>query len=56
MTVLFYDFLLTLKDEVKNVIGIALQLAYRPFERSNMLGTDINHGVGRKRRSLRGIH
>jgi hypothetical protein len=55
-TILFYDFLLTLPDEVSHVISIALRQAYHPScDRSNMLGMGRNHGVCRQNRSLCGI-
>lgn len=43
MTILFYDSLLILEDEVDNVIGVVLRLGYHPSGRSNMLGTNRNH-------------
>jgi hypothetical protein len=45
-TVFFYDFFLTLPDEVSHAIGILLRQVYRPVcERLNTLGTGGNHGV-----------
>jgi len=37
--IFFYDFLLTLGDEVSRVIGVSPRYVYRPpYERSNTLG------------------
>ena len=49
-TVFFYDFLLTLADEVSHVVSVTLcRVRYPSCERSNMLGTGGNHGVRRER-------
>ena len=42
-TILFYDFLLTLGDEVSHVITVSLRYIHSP--RSNTLGTGGNRGV-----------
>jgi hypothetical protein len=45
-TILFYDFLLTLPDEVSHAINDALrQPYYLSRDRSDMAGTGPNHGV-----------
>jgi len=44
--IFFYDFFLTLADEVSRVIAVPARQVYRPpRERSNTLGTGGNHGV-----------
>ena len=50
-TIFFYDFFLTLPDEVSHVIRVSLRYVYSPSrERSNTLGTGRNHGVRTKNR------
>ena len=52
-TILFYDYLLTLPDEVSCAASVTSCLAYRPGERSNTLGVvGGNHGVRREHRLL----
>ena len=46
--IFFYDYLLTLADEVRGAISVALCIVYHPCERSNLLGTGRNHGVRRE--------
>ena len=44
--ILFYDFFLTLDDEVSHIITVSIRYVYSPSrERSNMFGTGGNHGV-----------
>ena len=44
--ILFYDFFLTLGDEVSHIISVSLRYVYSPSrERSDTLGTRGNHGV-----------
>ena len=43
--ILFYDYLLTLADEVCKATGAALRSTHHPCERSNSLGMGRNHGV-----------
>ena len=47
-TILFYDYLLTLGDEVSRPIGVTIYPAYYHGERSNLLGMVRNHGVRRE--------
>ena len=48
-TLFFYDYFLTLADEVSHLIGITFRQAYHPScERSNTLGVVGNHGVRRE--------
>ena len=44
-TILFYDYLLTLADEVSQAIDVALRLAYHNCERLNLLGMGRKRGV-----------
>jgi len=45
-TLFFYDFVLTLPDEVSHITGVSLRQVYRSScERLNTLGTGGNHGV-----------
>ena len=45
-TILFYDFFLTLADEVSHVVGVSFRYTYHTScERSNMLGRGGNRGV-----------
>jgi len=56
-TICFYDFFLTLADEVSHVIGTSPPQAYCPsHERSNTLGAEGNHGVRKEGYSLYGIY
>jgi len=54
-TVFFYDFLLTLADEVGHVLSFSFRYIYWPFrERSNTAGKEGNHGVCREDRLSHG--
>ena len=54
-TVLFYDILLTMGDEVNHIVGVALRYIYCPWERSNIFGMGKNHQVRRWYRWHRGV-
>ena len=55
-TIFFYDFLLTLPDEVSHVVRTPFHHTYWPScERSNTLGRRGNHGVRREGRTSYGI-
>ena len=55
--IFFYDFLLTLADEVSHTVGASLHHTHRPSrERSNTLGRGVNHGVRREDQFSYGIH
>ena len=55
-TILFYDFLLTLGDEVSHVISVSFAtFIFSCRERSNTLGREGSHGVRRENRLSYGI-
>jgi len=54
-TIFFYDFLLTLGDEVSRVFSFSFRYIYCPSrERSNTVGEEGNHGVCQEVRSSHG--
>jgi len=48
LTLLFYDYLLTLEDEVGYPIDVHLKWVYHPRERSNSSGAGGDRGVWRE--------
>ena len=55
-TIFFYDFFLTLADEVSHIVSISFRYTHYPSrERSNTVGKGGNRGVRREDRLSYGI-